>query len=793
VFRTALFRFFALAAFAFAGHSIAAQPADPWSSVRSKNFSITGNASLANLQATAARLETFRWAFSRLYPKFDLDNDRRAKIVIFKDAASYFEFLPRRPDGTTDVGVAGYFQPGDDVNYITFAISGEHIDPLSTAVHEYFHSVLESNFDRTQLPPWINEGLAEYFETVRVESGKNIVVGAQQIEHLRLLRRSAFIPLAEFFAITSADLKVMSQERRRLYYAEAWAVVHTLIQSGQLSLDKLADGIAIWSGTRGLTADEQAALYSKLDQDLNRSVRGSFPPPQSIAVTENIPILDQPTTETVSGVQVSATLGDLLLHTGELARSETFLRQAITARPDDVGVNGSLGVLLIRQDKPAEAKAYLQKAVAAGSADPLVLFNYAYAVLHDYMQGGAIEALPDDSAQSVRSLLRRAIELAPEFSESYRLLALVDFVRDEQLDDAVGLLQKGLAIKRDDAEMQLLLARILLRREDVTRAGQIAAQIASTTSDTKRKAEADEIVKAVYDYNAAKTAAATPVRLNITVGERQGLVILKRSWLTDNDIAQIDRERENNNYNRIIIRPVTGEVQVLGHVEKIVCSGSSIIYRVRANDMVMNLTSADFNGVRMTVAREGENTFQIGCGADIAKQLAVINYRPKTPINAAKTQGELTAISFVADDFRLKSIEAMNAARLVAIDDDTLRRSGPKPVVTPESIRRSIGQYLRKPGKNEERVVGTIQSIQCSTTEVDFRVFSNNKTYLFAHGVPGRVEMAWFTVASSQLPISCGSGPLASNAILTFTRTTSFTNVDGELKSIEFIPDGFEP
>jgi hypothetical protein len=195
----------------------------------------------------------------------------------------------------------------------------------------------------------------------------------------------------------------------------------------------------------------------------------------------------------------------------------------------------------------------------------------------------------------------------------------------------------------------------------------------------------------------------------------------------------------------------------------------------------------------MTVAREGDNTFQIGCGVDLSKQWAVLNYRPKVRSAAAKTQGELTSISFVSDQFRLKSIDDMNAARLVAIDDDTLRRSGPKPAITADTIRRSIDQNLRKPAKSEDRLVGTIQSIQCSTTEVDFTVLSNGKTYVFAHGVPGRVEMGWFTVASSQLPISCGTGPLSSNAIFTFTRMTSFANVDGELKSIEFVPDGFVP
>ena len=57
-------------------------------------------------------------------------------------------------------------------------------------------------------------------------------------------------------------------------------------------------------------------------------------------------------------------------------------------------------------------------------------------------------------------------------------------------------------------------------------------------------------------------------------------------------------------------------------------------------------------------------------------------------------------------------------------------------MITAESIRRSIEQNLRRPEKNEERISGTIQKIECSLSEVDFQVLSGGKTYKFARGVP---------------------------------------------------------
>jgi hypothetical protein len=151
VFRTAFFRFFLLTAFiAACTRAASADTPNVWTSLTSENFSISGNASVVDLRRTAERLEQFRWAFSQAYPDLKLDNGRPTQIVVFRDAASYFSFLPRRADGSTDVGVAGYFQTGEDRNYITFALSTTQADPFSTVVHEYVHSLIDANFDHSE-------------------------------------------------------------------------------------------------------------------------------------------------------------------------------------------------------------------------------------------------------------------------------------------------------------------------------------------------------------------------------------------------------------------------------------------------------------------------------------------------------------------------------------------------------------------------------------------------------------------------------------------------------------------
>ncbi|HYJ92545.1 MAG TPA: tetratricopeptide repeat protein, partial [Pyrinomonadaceae bacterium] len=482
----------------------------------------------------------------------------------------------------------------------------------------------------------------------------------------------------------------------------------------------------------------------------------------------------------------AAILGDLLFQIGELSRAELFLKQAIAADAKEPLANASLGLLLVNQNKFADAKIFLKSAIAVGSIDYRVYFNYAFAVSRDFTTDGMIGEIPDDAAGEIRSALRRSIELAPGFVESYRLFALLDFVRDEDLDNAVTLIRKALEIKNDDADLKLLLARILLRREDAASAKQLAEQVAAT-GDAKHKAEAGEIIKTAYEYTNALSVSNSENRLTLSVLRPQGVAILKRSWLTDADIAQIEANRINNNLNILTIRPDPGEQQLVGHIERVTCVGGDINFYVRAENSRLILSSSDFAGIRMTVAQEGESSYSIGCGARLEKSLTVINYQPSLP--GARTIGEITAISFVPDSFKLKTLREMLGSRLVAIDDDTLRRSRSAPVViNDETIRKSIQDNLRRPQKGETRIAGQIENIECSGDNWVFQVFADGKHLKFVPPRDAEPSLSWFTVVSTQVLLTCGSGKVSGTAVFTFSPAD---NVDGELHSIEFVPDSF--
>src|SRR6267143_1550962 len=132
-------------------HTVSAK--DTWTSVRSKNFLLVGNASEKEIRQVGVRLEQFREVFSRLFTKTNFSSPVPTTVIVFKSDNSYRPFK-------LNENTAGYFQSGPDVNYITLTteLRGEQ-SPFTVIFHEYTHLLVDNNVRNP--PTWFNEGLAE--------------------------------------------------------------------------------------------------------------------------------------------------------------------------------------------------------------------------------------------------------------------------------------------------------------------------------------------------------------------------------------------------------------------------------------------------------------------------------------------------------------------------------------------------------------------------------------------------------------------------------------------------------
>lgn len=119
--------------------------------------------------------------------------------------------------------VDGFYSPGKNVAYVKHDPSRAE-RTVRTSFHEISHLITASHLGPT--PPWLTEGLAEYFETMTVRDQAGFVHPNQS--HLRRLKTVQLPHLRHYLSISRPD---WYGEKRQLNYAIAWSVIYFLMQS----------------------------------------------------------------------------------------------------------------------------------------------------------------------------------------------------------------------------------------------------------------------------------------------------------------------------------------------------------------------------------------------------------------------------------------------------------------------------------------------------------------------------------------------------------------------------------
>ena len=171
----------------------AAQAKDNWISVQTRNFFVVGNGSEKEVKQVATRLEQFREVFTRLFGGIKFKSPVPTTVIVFKSMSSYKPF--RLPNA------AGYFQKGEDVNYITLTTELDAQNPFSVIYHEYVHLLIDNTSGN--VPAWFNEGLGEYYSSFVVEEDRKVHLGQLLNDHLMSLRESRLFPRRKLFEVGS--------------------------------------------------------------------------------------------------------------------------------------------------------------------------------------------------------------------------------------------------------------------------------------------------------------------------------------------------------------------------------------------------------------------------------------------------------------------------------------------------------------------------------------------------------------------------------------------------------------
>lgn len=633
-----------------------AQPAtvsakDNWVSVRTKNFFMIGNADEKEIRKVALKLEQFRQVFTRLLPNVRFNTPVPTTVIVFKSDSSYAPFK-------AGPNTAGYFQSGEDVNYITLTTELQTMDPFNVIFHEYTHLLVNNTFENA--PVWFNEGLAEYYSTFKITDDQKIEIGGAIANHVLLLRQSKMLPLRTLFQVDHKSPHYNEGKKQSIFYAQSWALMHYLLVGKAGKAEKLGQFVNLLGNNVPMeTAFQQAfetsfeamekELRDYVKQDRYNFIKGHFEKKLELDTSaEAVPLTE---------AETQAYLGDLLWHSHR-ADAVKYLEKALKLDPNLGMAHASLGMLRFYEGKVDEARASLERAVAGNSQNYLAHYYYAFTLSRQRPEETNAKYTPEEAAK-IRQHLQRAIALRPDYPESYDLLAFVTLVSgtDKEVDEAIQSMKKVLQASPGRMDSAFMLAQLYIRKNDYKAARPLLEEIAKSDEDEIRQpaqqmlANLDSYEKQLAEIEALRKAPAAgqnsrPGLVNPSGSTSSGLPA--GTTVTDAPAAPSDP----SSYLREVLRkPEAGETQVQATLVRVDCDAKGMIFVVRTPAGDLRLSAKSFDDMELTTYSPDVKG-EIGCGPRKPENVVIVCYLPNTD-KRVKADGILKSIEFVPTDFKL--------------------------------------------------------------------------------------------------------------------------------------------
>jgi len=436
----AVFAAFVLLVFCLQGR---ASDAPQWVLVRTAHFSVTTDAGPERGREVALRFEQMRDIVGEVVFSRRVNFPVPLEIIAFLSSEEFRQFTPLWHGKPTQA--AGLFQPSEDRDFILLDLSSP--DPYQAVFHEYTHFLLNGNYPPAQL--WFDEGLAEYCSTFTMSRGiAEIGVPRQGIAET--LHNVPWMPLAELFAVSHQSPQYNETgDRRSLFYAQSWLVVHYifdkdlkaqlgsyfgLVRNQQIPI---ADAVQQAFGMSALQLGKQIQGY--FQNETLRYTEVSVPEPRDALVY---------TSEELHTVDAQARLADAHLHSPDyLDKSIGEFQQILQSDPENAAAHRGLGLGYLYKSDFTQADSHFRKAAQFDARDPRALYYLAL------LQSRESAAGRKPNLGEMRQDLEQSVRLDPDFAGAYHLLAFVQ-IAEGSPSAAVATEVKALKLRpRDESYM----------------------------------------------------------------------------------------------------------------------------------------------------------------------------------------------------------------------------------------------------------------------------------------------------------------------------------------------------
>src|SRR5579862_462718 len=222
-------------------------PPSPWLEVRSGHFIVVTDAGEKKGREIALRFEQMRSVFGILLGKQKLNQSLPLTILALKSDKAYYQLAPLRQGQPIDT--PGFLIRGDDQDFVV--LNSFEPDSWRAVAHDFALMLLNFNYPPAQ--GWFDEGLAEYFSSIRLDnkevelgadpellpSATQDLLGNQVDTHpskslTELLQAQVWLSLPDLFTMKHDTSARNEGTHHTLYYAESWIVMKYLLHEKKL-------------------------------------------------------------------------------------------------------------------------------------------------------------------------------------------------------------------------------------------------------------------------------------------------------------------------------------------------------------------------------------------------------------------------------------------------------------------------------------------------------------------------------------------------------------------------------
>ena len=616
-----------------------------WSKLQTPHFLFVGDASEGQMRRTAQRLEQFRDVLGRALPAGATFSPVPTVVIVFGSARSFAPYRPRFEGRAIDV--AGFFQSGEDTNFIVVnGSTGEQA--FTTILHEYAHAVVSNRMG--SLPTWLNEGLAEFYETFESRNGgRSAVIGLAPAHHVQMLRETPLIPLRDLFAITSSSSDYNEGRRRGVFYAQSWALWHYLYFSGEPRASQLNKYILEAPAAVSHEAAVRAAFGDDL-QSLQEELRDYVSQVRFKAITFSFdekvlgglvgPVLR------IDDPEATAYLGDLLGRSRREDEARAMLLPLLQHPLGGARASAALGLLELRRDRTGEALALLEPAAARYPQDVTVQGALARTLIARLSEMSGNSEARKSTLDTAKVALARVLAGEPDNAYATAMLGFVELSLGEDVAQAASLLSKAAAMAPSRQEYRIMHAQALARQGDYQGATSLLGPLVGFGRTQQTRDAARAALTTIARMRLAATSATAdrrPPETSPPSADREALAALASQPEKPRPAAPV--------FVPSLRMPGPGETRLLGVLEGIECQPGLIVAIVATTAGSARLGAKRFEDIDFITYRSN-SPGTVECGPLPSPIRVLTTYRAsETATSTTSVLGDLVAVELLPDDY----------------------------------------------------------------------------------------------------------------------------------------------